>query len=127
MAEIVVTVVDDKGSEVTKRRFIRPPKEASTILERLSASGYEGDLQNAQGESLCSDDPLDDTQEYRLLLRASSPPGMHYDWQVWPGKKRLLLMEQQWHLATCYIYNMLHLAPYWHDLWWCYDVGTSSV
>ena len=68
---IVVRIVapdqgTDQGSGIVKT-FLNPPKDASTVLERLKASGFQGDLQDAEGYSLSSTDPLAHTQEYRLV------------------------------------------------------------
>lgn len=69
---ILVHVLDAEQKLVDTRPFINPPKAASTILERLRASGFSGDLQDSEGNSLSSTDLLDETQEYRLL----SPTGI---------------------------------------------------
>ena len=71
MAKITVKVVDVKGSEVEVLAFRNPPKEATDILEALSAAGYIGSLLDREGFSLSGIDQVDDTQVYRLLLPAS--------------------------------------------------------
>ncbi len=65
-ARIVIHVMDAEQRVKTTRRFTNPPKVASIVLERLRESGFSGDLQDSEGNSLSSTDALDDTQEYRL-------------------------------------------------------------
>ena len=72
-ARIVVHVVGPEQGFSTTKTFINPPKSAATILERLTAFGFSGDLQDSEGKSLSSTDPLDDSQEYRLTCPTGKP------------------------------------------------------
>ena len=83
MAKIVIRVIDYKGSEVARKTFKNPPKDASQILDRLSKAGYEGDLLDGEGVSLSGEDQMDDKEEFRLVLLAPPLPGVHCLWQSW--------------------------------------------
>lgn len=85
MNKISVKIVDSKGTHVEDQTFINPPKKASVVLGRLIAAGYAGSLLDKDGNSLCDDDKLDDTQVYRLVLPAPALTGMHCDSHV-PGR-----------------------------------------
>ncbi len=67
-SRINVRVVGTDGTCRDNKTYIKPPKTAKEILERLQASGHVGDLQNCTGASLSGDDLLDDKQDYTLEL-----------------------------------------------------------
>ena len=76
MPNIIVKVINYKGSEVARKTY-NPPKYASEILDGLRKAGYEGDLLDAQGVSLIGGDQIDDKEEYRLVLLAPPLQGVH--------------------------------------------------
>ncbi len=46
-------------------------------LWALRKAGYDGSLLDVEGATLCGDDEINDTQEYRLVLCAPRLPGVH--------------------------------------------------
>lgn len=79
---IVVRVEDPGHKFITTKKFLNPPKTALIILERLREMGFSGDLQDSEGNSLCSTDPLDGSQHYRLTCATGSAAQLLCAWTV---------------------------------------------
>ena len=71
-ARFTVEVTED-GVVVAKKTFKHPPKAATEIEQTLQKAGFEGELQDRDGDTLSGDDPLQGGQTY-VLLRVV--PGM---------------------------------------------------
>ena len=70
-ARITVEVIED-GAVVAKKTFQNPPKAATEIKQTLKEAGFEGELQDRDGDTLSGGDPLRGGQTYVL-------------WRVVPG------------------------------------------